>query len=281
MSPVELYFRGYGVLRFKGSDAQRFLQGQISQDVRLLDHLSHITALILNNKGNIVSHCILLKVTNQEYFMLIPSERIEAAQARILRYLVADDVEIELITETLILFTPNTQKSPYLDNVVFETEFSIFGQTGIMTFRRGSASRPPDDCIRQNLLEVEYQRILDRFPKWGHEITEKTLPQELSNDERWFSTTKGCYVGQEVVARIHSIGQVNKRLFLFQFSSQENLIIGSKIFDHDKKEVGILTSVAFFPDKQVGVALGFLKKSAWDQSEFFDKNNCLLLRHSN
>ncbi len=60
--------------------------------------------------------------------------------------------------------------------------------------------------------EIELLRIERGIPRWGNELSEDTLPQEAGLDEMAVDFKKGCYVGQEVVSRIHSVGRVNRRL---------------------------------------------------------------------
>ena len=99
-------------------------------------------------------------------------------------------------------------------------------------------------------------RIANGVPKWGVELTPDTLPAEAGLDVNAIDFHKGCYIGQEVISRIKSVGRVNRKLVRLRASDDHRgaeLAPGQILFDGDK-EVGSLTSVA-------GVeALGFVKR---------------------
>ena len=257
----------YVVFSVSGADAERFLQGQMSQDIKRLQNNPWIAGALLNAKGGIVSTLFLFQVSYNEYFIIFPLERIQAAEQRLFRYLIADEVNIEIQQNAKIFFTPNDL---FLDEFVsysFKSPFQLYKTFGHLYFVDSVKNNFLDYFKIFSINDLELERILSLFPVWGKEITEKTLLQELSNDEFWFSTTKGCYVGQEIVARVHSLGQVNKRLFLFESYSNEPSSFGEKIYATSGEEVGFLTSSARRSEKNC-VALGYLKRNFWTEETF-------------
>ena len=91
--------------------------------------------------------------------------------------------------------------------------------------------------------EFESRRVANFWPVCGREISDRSLPQELDRDERAISFTKGCYLGQETVARLDALGEVQKKLCLVRFDTEQPTAAGETL-THDGKEVGKLTSVA-------------------------------------
>jgi folate-binding protein YgfZ len=257
---------------FSGPDVERYLQGQVSQDVRLLKNRPYIHAALLSNKGRVISD---LRIFNsvKNYFVAGHASRASEISERFLRYLIADEVEMTSLTNHKAVFYASCFDLERIGNKVHVFEYELFGRTGkiILTERF---------CIdSSNLFSVnslKSERVHSFTPEWGYEISEKTLLQELSDDEKWFSTTKGCYVGQEVVARVHSIGQVNKRLFLFTASHDEVALHEGDSLLADGSEAGFLTSVA--RDRQNGdfFALGYLKRLFWDQGSFVTARGALV-----
>ena len=89
--------------------------------------------------------------------------------------------------------------------------------------------------------ELEAIRVENAMPRWGREMDDKTFPQEVGIDEYAVHYDKGCYVGQEAMAKIHLRGKVNRRMRALE--SPEPLEVGTKLRSDDE-EVGVVTSVA-------------------------------------
>jgi folate-binding protein YgfZ len=107
--------------------------------------------------------------------------------------------------------------------------------------------------------EMEARRIAAGIPRWGFELTEAVLPDEAGLRERGFiSENKGCYVGQETVARIKTYGHVNRRLVLLSVSGG-NPKTGEKIF-LEGEEIGAVTSATTGEAPGEAVALAYVKR---------------------
>lgn len=101
--------------------------------------------------------------------------------------------------------------------------------------------------------ELEDRRIRNFWPKATHEINERTLPQELDRDQLAVSFTKGCYLGQETVARLDAMGEVQKKLCLVELHGSTEMIRPGDALVRDGKEVGKLNSVS--PIERLGKRL--------------------------
>ncbi|MBX7168400.1 MAG: hypothetical protein K1X74_18840 [Pirellulales bacterium] len=111
------------------------------------------------------------------------------------------------------------------------------------------------------LAAIEAERIAAGSPWYGVDITAKTLPQEVARDDRTISFTKGCYIGQETVARLDALGHVNKTLCGVVFDSREPPAPGTTL-TLAGQEVGQVTSAAYLPRLERAVGLGFVRREA-------------------
>jgi folate-binding protein YgfZ len=110
----------------------------------------------------------------------------------------------------------------------------------------------------------ETARIEAGIPRFGVDMDETNLPLECGIEARAVSYAKGCYIGQEVLNRIHSIGHVNRELCGLRLADdlQTLPVKGDKLFRHDK-EVGYITSTVSSPRLKAKIALGYVRRDAF------------------
>src|SRR5438093_1374933 len=101
-------------------------------------------------------------------------------------------------------------------------------------------------------------RIEAGIPVFGRDMTEETIPLE-ANLEAALSYTKGCYIGQEVIARIEARGHVNRKLVGLLLSGARLPESGAKIVS-PQREVGWITSATYSPARQQNIALGYVRR---------------------
>lgn len=116
--------------------------------------------------------------------------------------------------------------------------------------------------------EFEQRRILNFWPVFGREITDRTLPQELDRDDRAISFNKGCYLGQETVARLDALGEVQKKLCLVRLDSDRAIPEGAALLASGK-EVGRLTSIAPRAAGASRFALAFMRRGSFASGSSF------------
>jgi folate-binding protein YgfZ len=102
-------------------------------------------------------------------------------------------------------------------------------------------------------------RVEAGTPIFGREVTAENLPQEVGRDSRAISFVKGCYLGQETVARLDALGHVNKLMKGLKFLTPEGVTTSNATLTLDGKSVGKITSTAFSPGWGVPVALGYVR----------------------
>lgn len=109
----------------------------------------------------------------------------------------------------------------------------------------------------------ETARIEAGIPRFGADMDETNLPQECGIEARAISYNKGCYIGQEVLNRIHSMGHVNRELRVLRLADELKWlpVKGDKLFQGDK-EAGYITSAVQSPRFKAGLALGYVRRDA-------------------
>jgi folate-binding protein YgfZ len=134
-----------------------------------------------------------------------------------------------------------------------------------------SCPRADQNMIREKLIAAgaracreaafEAARIEAGLPVYGRDISDKNLPQEVARDERTISFTKGCYIGQETVARIDALGHVNRTLVGLRFASQQVPEAGLEL-SASGQVVGQVTSAAFSPRFHAAIALAYVRRGS-------------------
>lgn len=256
---------GYPViLEFRGPDAVRFLNGQVTQDVRKLDQEVSLSACVTDAKGKLQFRVYLLEVKPGVVWVTAPAGPAEELEARLSKYLIADDVEITDRTGEFQLFHVIGATMKCSEHGL-SRRLSRFGEPGEDVWIPVDYPAEFPAGLRQaSHDEVEAFRIGRGIPAWGSELSEGMLPPEAGLDSTDISYHKGCYIGQEVISRIKSAGKVNRYLVKVTLPDDVAAKVGDVLISADA-EAGVLTSVspaAEGPRK----ALGYLKRSA-DRSE--------------
>lgn len=247
------------LLSFRGPDAVRYLNGQLTQDVRDLADRA-LPSCVTDAKGKLQAFVHVFKGTGDSIWIEAPADQEEELEARLTRYLIADDVEVEnLSAGWQLLHVVDGPPSP---------DGGVARGASRIDFEGFDLWLPPDGRREYTVLdpaEAETRRITARIPAWGSELTPGMLPPEAGLDRTAISYRKGCYIGQEVLSRIKSAGRVNRRLAAFLVGP--GTIAGCPLTD-GSRTCGNLTSVAPRPDEAgLHAALGYLDKSAFDASE--------------
>jgi len=120
---------------------------------------------------------------------------------------------------------------------------------------------------------AEIARVEAGIPRFGQDMDETNIPLEAGLEASAVSYTKGCYIGQEVINRIHTMGQVSKSLrgLLLDASAPELPACGTRL-THDGKDVGYLTSVIHSPTLDAPIALGYVRKEVNAPGEVLSLN---------
>jgi folate-binding protein YgfZ len=280
-----------GALRFVGPDRRAWLHGQVTNDVNGLADGRWNEAAMLNIQGRMVAWLRLFAVPGA-LLADLPAAIVAATAETLDRYLIMEKVEIEDATAELSLLSvqgpraaeavraatgvdaaalaPHTltaEEGPGGVPLIVaratqtgESGFDLFVAAEIAALIwdrlseavRGVGGRPAG-WEALNTLRVEAG-----LPWWGHELSPAIVPLE-ARLERAISFTKGCYIGQEIIARIQARGQVNNRLGGLRLSGDALPPPGSRILG-DEKPLGRITTAVPSPALGAPIALAFLRR---------------------
>jgi tRNA-modifying protein YgfZ len=253
------------LLRLSGNDVLRFLNGQLTQDIRSLQsNQNALLACLLDPKGKLQMRLSVCANASGDFFLYTASHPLENLVARLDRYIIADDVEMHIDQEPWEWYHFLDEK-PSLNEDAIIRECHRYGIRGydVLTPSTITWNNPLLGWQRIEEEDMESTRIQHRIPRWGYELEEGMLIPEAGLDITDVSYQKGCYIGQEVISRMKSSGKVNKKLHLFSFP-HHTLFHSKDTIWHHEYEAGYLTSV----DAESGLALGYLNKKYFDSSIF-------------
>jgi len=266
------------VIELTGADRNKILNNLCTQDLRSLQPGQVKETFILDVKGRTISHGIVACLDSKTLFISSPHQA-QRLVPHIDRYIIREDA---LVTDASCnyqsyLFQPenlNAQQFcketlgslackesltahppevwlhvPWLgDNTPLLLAPNTAANTAPSTPPNPSLQKliescQPSDCVQRQ--GWEHQRISNHWPWFGVDIDEKNLPQEIGIDSRAISFKKGCYLGQETVARLDALGQVQKQLapVQLQTDAQWEFHRPCELFI-DGKSIGSLTSAA-------------------------------------
>ena len=245
------------VVRATGADAATFLQGQISQDIEAVEVGASAWSLVLAPQGKVEAWFRLTRLGENEFLVDLDAGFAEALVARLERFRLRVDAVFEILEGWQVLsIRGSSGGSDGWDAVRAELRAAVTwpGFEGVDLL--GPDVSLPAGAAASTAADLEVARIRAGWPAMGRELTERTIPAEIAGlVESSVSFTKGCYTGQELVARIDSRGgNVPRPVRLLEIQG-EGVSPGAGI-TVDGKAVGEVTSAAVDPASGVTVALG-------------------------
>jgi folate-binding protein YgfZ len=223
-------------VRVAGPDAGDYLQRMVSNDVGALAVGGACPALLLTAKARVIAPVVVWRRGEADFLVLTEPELGEPVRALLARMKLRAQCEIEAEEHTSAL---------------------VFGGEGIDTGFPGAVEvldSPLEPTLDPD--ELELRRIEAGLPRWGREIDDRILPAEAGLDATHVSFTKGCYPGQEPVARLHYRGHPNRTLRALDLS---DLPPYDAELVHEGKVVGRVTSAARRADGSVA-ALAYVRR---------------------
>jgi folate-binding protein YgfZ len=232
---MDVAARDRAYLRVAGPDACDYLQRMVSNDVEALQVGESCQALLLTAKARLIAPLVVWRRGDDDFLLLTEPELGEPVRALLTRMRLRAKCEIEAETHTSAL---------------------VFGGEGIATGFPGAAE-VLDAELEPTIVEeeLERRRIEARVPRWGRELDDRVLPAEAGLDSTHISFSKGCYPGQEPVARLHYRGHPNRGLRVLELP---DVPAYDAELVHDGKVVGRVTSATRRPDGSV-VALAYVR----------------------
>ena len=223
---------GRGKLLVRGADAAEYLQSQVTNDVEALDPERGCYAALLDRKGHVQADMRVLRLRGGEIWLDLEPGAADPVIRHLRMYAIGREVEVEEVAgrwamisvigpgaETLAgapgLGPEHAQRSVAREGV---EALAVATDLGVDLIVRSEGAPQLQAQLRDagavDVSEeaVEILRVESGRPRLGREMTTATLPQEAGIDERAVSFTKGCYIGQETVARLHYKGRPNRHL---------------------------------------------------------------------
>ena len=232
---MDVAARERAFVRVAGPDARDYLQRMVSNDVESLHVGDACPALLLTAKARVIAPLVVWRRGDEDYLLLTEPELGESVRALLVRMRLRVRCEIEPEEHSSVL---------------------VFGGDGLATDFPGAAEAV-DSQLEPTIDadELELRRIEAGVPRWGREIDDRILPAEAGLDATHVSFTKGCYPGQEPVARLHYRGHPNRGLRVLELDEVPE---PDAELVHDGKSVGRVTSAARRADGSV-VALAYVR----------------------
>lgn len=240
------------VLRIKGDDAESFLQGQLTQDVTKIKTGESTWSFLLNPDGKVSSWLRVSRLEGNHFLIDVDQNAGEQTLKRLMRFKLRVECNIDLEEWDWLAIRGHGSQ-----NYGMETNENFIAAPANWSLTEGfdligKSVSSPEGLIKESTQLFEFLRILNGIPAIGKELTEKTIPAETGLVERSVSFTKGCYTGQELVARLDSRGNKVPKHLRIIYSTAE--IIKGDLVEVNAETVGEITSASSFEDEFVGLA---------------------------
>ncbi len=221
-----------GMLLVRGPDAADFLQGQLTNEIEALEPGTGCYAALLDRKGHMQADMRVLRLETGDLWLDTEHEALGAVERHLRMYSIGREVEIEdvgeawamlsvigpaaaEVTATGPLSPEHAQREQERDGVEIRAVATDLGIDLIVRADKAEQARQllaSTDAVEVSEDAAEILRVESGRPRFGREMTTATIPQEAGIDDRAVSFTKGCYIGQETVARLHYRGKPNRHL---------------------------------------------------------------------
>jgi folate-binding protein YgfZ len=270
----------FGILKLTGSDRASWLQGMVTNDVQKLAPGTGCYAAHLTPQGKIVAHMHILADEDALWLSLEHAALPKLVQA-FNKLLIMEDAQIEDSSEQCdVLSVVGPRATAVLEDWLgepvqldglyshrtFETGRVVVSDLGYdLWIPRGQADKALRALAQAGATSIDrgawdVLRTEAGIPIYGVDIDETTTMPEIG--ENGISYTKGCYIGQEVVAKVKYIGHVNRRFVGLTLAGRDIPQLKSPIYK-GAKEVGSVTTSLFSPGLERAIALGFVSRSAY------------------
>ncbi len=285
-------------IRVTGNDRVKFLQNFCTNDLRLLTDGRGCEAFCCNVKGRVLAHITIFSL-GEALWIDSGAGSASALIAHLDRYLIREDVAFADVSNNYAQFAfVGPEASAALQSLLTSRGLdaakasALDAAPGIATVAWTADAELPvlvravdwwPRQIRMLLIPSDWQddwqqqatdleivtgtaadwnslRIASGWPEYGQDISDANLPQEVARTERCINFKKGCYLGQEPIARLDALGHTNRELRRLHIASADVPAIDTELFaENTTDSAGRLTSAAPAPDGNGCVALGYVK----------------------
>ena len=262
----------WGVIEVRGTDRVAFLHNLLTQDIKSLQAGSAAEAALVTPAAKMLATPIVLAEADA-HWLLTPRPQVETVLKTLDRYLITEDVTLaDQRDNQTVLAIQGPRSQALLDEAggaMRRAAYSVTGEPGALVMvpvERAAALRTqlrqhgamPIGWETMNVLRIEAG-----IPWFGLDIDENTLLPETGLEGRLVSYTKGCYVGQEIIARVQTYGNVSRKLMGLLIEGHDVPQPKDAILSSGEP-VGHITSACFSPALQQPIALGYVKRPFYE-----------------
>jgi folate-binding protein YgfZ len=267
-----------GLISVHGKESVQFLDGMVTNDMKTLADGAQMLAAFPNAQGRLIA---LVRIQRRGERFIIETEAAtrEKLYQNLFQFTFAGDFFVVDLSEQFSYFEifgpvedvyhPEVGKM-FPDSLTYKAKHGpsyFIANAEAEKFREFLMDE--NGCVAMDDELYETLRIESGVPKFGVDMDENTIVPELGFDDM-ISYTKGCYIGQEIIARIHFRGHVAKQLTGLVFEVSENQkaetrsvgsvpIVGTELISADGKNAGRVTSVTYSPKLESVIALAFVR----------------------
>ena len=278
-----------GRIRVEGSEAVMFLNGLITNDMKTLEVRQWMPAAFPNVQGRLIAAVRVMRLRDKDEKSRVFILDTEAATHQALlktieRFTMAGDFKVADVTSTSSMLSIQGPKALEIVRAILNADIP---RSGVVDTEWNSrllialrASHTGEDGIDLIIDEMDHQVLIDALTEAGATMVSPTATETLrieagiaafgkdmdetnviteTNLDDAVSFTKGCYIGQEIIARIKYRGHVAKKLTGLTFEDDETVGGGDVIRTNDDKEIGRITSTTFSPKLNRRIALGYVR----------------------
>ena len=292
-----LEFPKRGLLEISGAEAIPFLNGLITNDVKTLADQTWMLAAFPNVQGRLLAFARILRLEDKFLFD-VEAENYQKILANLQRFTFAGDFKLRDLSDEMRLLEVSGADSFEIVNHNFQVPNALekiaqteFQNQTVFTIRASHTGAKGFDLFvptaiyeavkaefaAQNAIEIgdeagEVLRVEAGLPKYGVDVDESNVVLESGLDAA-VSFNKGCYIGQEIIARIHFRGHVAKKIAGLILPENAEIAVGDALQSVEGKAAGRITSTVFSPILNQRIALGIVRY------DFLSPNTELLILH--
>lgn len=248
-----------------GADRRTFLHNFCTNDVKRLAPGTSCEAFFTNVKGKIIGHGLIACRDNELVIIGVPGQN-EAIVQHLDRYVIREDVQLRDLTGERCYFLVTGERPTGAESKLVFWDLIGRSDSALVEVEAGKVENVIAELVGKGFQTVSPQafdvlRMEAGMPFFGIDFNTENLPQEVGRDAEAISFNKGCYLGQETVARIDALGHVNQKVVGIRFFAEDVPNRGTEL-TLASKSVGAVTSAAFSLKLRAPLALAMVRREA-------------------